>query len=142
MTTCMTRTGFPSETSVIVDTSAVIAVIRAEPEADTFEEAFATAGVARISAATKLELAMVAGPRQWAHAEAFLTAARVKTVAFDSDQFDVARMAHERYGRGSGSPAKLNFGDCFSYALAKAYDEPLLFKGEDFTHTDIRSALP
>lgn len=126
---------------MIVDTSAVIAVIRAEPEADACEEVLATAAIARISTATKLELALVAGPQQWAQVEALLDAARVRTVAFDSAQFEVARLAHLRYGRGSGSPAKLNFSDCFSYALAKAYDEPLLFTGDDFAHTDVRSAL-
>lgn len=126
---------------MIVDTSAVIAVVRSEPESEAFEELLATAGITRISAATKLELSIVAGPRQWPQVAELLAAARVETVAFDSAQFEVARLAHVRFGRGSGSAAKLNYGDCFSYALAKAYDEPLLFKGDDFTHTDVRSAL-
>ena len=62
-------------------------------------------------------------------------------VPIDKKQAYIARDARNEYGRGSGSPAKLNMGDCFAYALAKALDEPLLFKGDDFVHTDIRSAL-
>ena len=58
-----------------------------------------------------------------------------------AEHAELARTAHRRFGRGSGHPARLNFGDCFAYALAKATGEPLLFKGEDFGHTDIRSAL-
>lgn len=62
-------------------------------------------------------------------------------VAFDVDQLAAARVAYSRYGRGSGHPARLNMGDCFSYALAKSRNLPLLFKGDDFIHTDIEPAL-
>jgi ribonuclease VapC len=62
-------------------------------------------------------------------------------VPFDAEQLAAARDAHRRYGRNSGSRAQLNFGDCMSYALAKVTGEPLLFKGDDFTHTDITPAL-
>jgi ribonuclease VapC len=73
--------------------------------------------------------------------DAFLEAAGTTIVPFDEDQARVARAAYARYGKGSGSPARLNFGDCFSYALAKTTGLPLLFKGDYFTHTDVTPAL-
>ena len=66
---------------------------------------------------------------------------RIDVVAFDAALAETARSAHRRHGRGSGQPAQLNYGDCMAYALAKQMDEPLLFKGNDFVHTDITPAL-
>lgn len=71
----------------------------------------------------------------------FMNRFEIEVVPVDVDQARVAREAYRDYGRGSGHPAKLNFGDCFAYALASVTDEPLLYKGDDFVHTDIRSAL-
>jgi ribonuclease VapC len=76
-----------------------------------------------------------------AQIDAFLTEMNIGIAAFTADQARIARDAHARFGKGSGHPAQLNFGDCFSYALAQALDAPLLFKGADFSHTDIRPAL-
>jgi ribonuclease VapC len=72
--------------------------------------------------------------------ERFVTGFNVILVPFTMSQLDIARQAYRQYGRGSGHPAKLNFGDCFSYALAIDFDEPLLFKGNDFNHTNVRIA--
>ena len=73
--------------------------------------------------------------------DAFIRESRVTIEPVDEDQVRIARAAYRAYGRGSGHQARLNFGDCFSYALAKVRDEPLLFKGDDFSHTDLRSAV-
>jgi ribonuclease VapC len=125
---------------MIVDTSALIAILREEPEADQFIRALATRP-SRISAPTLLETMIVGTPVRRIDVHGLLERTATNVVPFDRNLTQLAAAAHEQYGRGSGSPARLNFSDCFSYALAKAYDEPLLFKGEGFTHTDVRSAL-
>lgn len=127
---------------MILDTSAVIAIIRGEQDADPYTLALAAAGAAKIATPTALELALVAGPDRADEVDYFLQRSRTQVVPFDGPQLAAARQAHARYGRGSGSPARLTFGDCFSYALAKVSGEPLLFKGTDFQHTDIEPALP
>jgi len=71
----------------------------------------------------------------------YLEGAALSVAPVTARQARIARAAYRDFGRGSGHPAKLNFGDCFAYALAIERDEPLLFKGDDFTHTDVRSAL-
>ena len=109
---------------MIVDTSALIAILRDERDAMNYARAIANAAIRRISAANYVETAAV------------IDASRDPIA---SRRFD--REAYRDFGRGSGHPARLNFGDCFAYALAKAMDEPLLFKGDDFTQTDIKSAL-
>lgn len=125
---------------MIVDTSAVVAILRGESDALAYATALRDAPSASISAATVLECALVLGPSRKEDLNEFLSRA-VVIVPFDVKQLEVARVGHALYGRGSGSKAKLNFGDCFSYALAKVTAEPLLFKGDDFGHADIVPAI-
>lgn len=126
---------------MILDSSAVVAIIRDEPEAHGFSEAIAAAATVAVSTATVLELSIVLGPLRQQVLDDFLATMRVALVPVDGDQLTVARRAHIAYGRGSGSRARLNYGDCFSYALAKSTGEPLLFKGDDFVHTDVVPAF-
>lgn len=125
---------------MIVDSSALVSILRQEPDARVFAEALERSPVVRVSAATLLETSLVIGPRRQPELESLIDASGIEVVAFDGAQWRVARDAHSTYGRGSGSPARLNLGDCFSYALAKVTGMPLLFKGEDFTHTDVEPA--
>jgi ribonuclease VapC len=126
---------------VIVDTSALIAILRDESEAPAFAEAIATAAACRMSAASFLEAAAVidAGrdPVASRRFDELLATAQVMIEPVTETQARTAREAYRDFGKGSGHPAQLNFGDCFAYALAKETGEPLLFKGDDFHHTDI-----
>jgi len=128
---------------MIVDSSAVLAVLLDEPEAEEFSVLLVDHPT-RISAANWLEAAMVAeSSRNPTTARSFdrmieVTQTRIEPVT--AAQARTARAAFRRYGRGSGSPARLNFGDCFAYALAAETGEPLLFKGDDFPHTDVPAA--
>jgi ribonuclease VapC len=124
---------------LIIDTSALVAIALQEPEADEFIRLIATSPVA-MAAPTILEAALVLRPVQAGWLDEMLTLMQVRTVAFDETHLAVARQAMATYGKGTGSPARLNFGDCLSYAVAKVAGEPLLFKGDDFTHTDIEPA--
>lgn len=130
---------------IVIDTSALIAIFRLEPEADAFLKAIVRAQARAISAVTVLETSMVMSGGAAADAEVFqpldefLSEAGVEIAAFDADQSRVARDAFLRFGKGRHKAA-LNFGDCASYALAKSRAAPLLYKGEDFRRTDIRSA--
>lgn len=128
---------------MIVDTSALMAVLLSEPEATQFG-ALLEIESSMISAATMLEAEIVARGRRGEalvrELHSILDEAAI--IAVDERQARIAGEAYRRYGRGSKHPAKLNFGDCFSYALAMARDEPLLFKGDDFIHTDVRVAAP
>jgi ribonuclease VapC len=130
---------------VIIDTSALVAMIRGEPEADQFERLLRGSGDARISAASYLELAVVIdaarNPIASAALDEALMAYRIRVEPFTPSQARLARSAYERFGRGSGHPARLNMGDCFSYALARELGEPLLFKGGDFALTDIEVVI-
>lgn len=130
---------------MIIDTSALIAILRREPEAATLAEAIETAEQCRISAANYLEAAIVIDGRRDPVAsrrlDDLLQEAEIAIEPVDAEQARLAREAYRDYGKGSGHPARLNFGDCFSYALARSRREPLLFKGEDFTQTDIAPAL-
>ena len=130
---------------MIVDSSAIIAILADEPEATAFSNALEAASNIAIAAPTLVELYIVADrardPRARSALDDLLRAVDPEIVAFTVDHATIAREAHRNFGRGSGHAARLNFGDCFAYALAKATGEPLLFKGDDFTHTDIRSAL-
>ncbi len=130
---------------MIVDTSALIAILRDEPDAISYAQAIAKATVRRVSAATYVETAAVIDasrdPIASRRFDDLLREARVVIEPVTVAQARIARAAYRDFGRGSGHPAGLNFGDCFAYALAKAVNEPLLFKGDDFTHTDIASAL-
>ncbi len=130
---------------MIVDTSALVAVLRREPEASAFAYAMQAAETLRLSAATYVEASVVIdGERKEASTrwlDAFLSEGAFIIEPVTVEQARIARAAYRDFGRGSGHPARLNFGDCFAYALARALDEPLLFKGEDFAHTDVKRAL-
>lgn len=126
---------------MIVDTSALIAILRDEPEAETIAAALAAAQVPRISAANYLETAIVIDasrdPIASRHVDELFTKARLVIEPVTAEQAVIARAAYRDFGKGSGHPAQLNFGDCFAYALAKMAGEPLLFKGEGFSRTDL-----
>ena len=128
---------------MILDTSALVAILFEEPEAVTFATLILQAEVCRLSVANHLELSMVlerqAKPEAARQAEAFLRAASVILEPVTLHQGVLARQAYYDYGRGRHR-AQLNFGDCFAYALAKEKGEPLLFKGNDFARTDVRIA--
>jgi ribonuclease VapC len=130
---------------VIIDTSAVIAILRNEPEAPAFTEAIATANRRRISAANYLEAAIVMDgnrdPVVSRRFDEFVEAAELAIEPVTMQQMAIARAAYRDFGRGSGHPASLDFGDCFAYALAKDTGESLLFKGDDFGCTDLKPAL-
>lgn len=130
---------------MIVDTSAVVAILRAEPEAARCAEAVEAAHRRRISAANYLEAAVVIDgsrdPVVSRRFDEFIKIAQIEIEAVTQRQAELARAAYRDFGKGSGHPARLNFGDCFAYALASDTGEPLLFKGEDFGHTDIARVL-
>jgi ribonuclease VapC len=129
---------------MIVDTSALIVILRDEPEARAFAMAIADTDRRRMSAANYLETAIVIdGSRDPIASRRFDDLLREAGIAIEpvtEDQAKVAREAYRDFGRGSGHAARLNFGDCFAYALAKTSGEPLLFKGDDFIHTGIHAA--
>ncbi|MEJ7793985.1 MAG: type II toxin-antitoxin system VapC family toxin [Nocardioides sp.] len=115
-------------------------MLRDEPEAGAFMGLVAAAPTPKVSTTTLLEVFLVEGAARQERIDAFLREAGVRGVPFDMAHLEAARDAHSRYGKGSRHPAKLNFGDCMAYALAKVTGEPLLFKGDDFTHTDVEPA--
>jgi len=131
--------------AVIVHASALIAILRAEPEATACAEAIAAASRCRISAANFVEAAIVIDasrdPVASRRFDDLVKEAGLVIEAVTEAHARIARDAYRDFGRGSGHAARLNFGDCFAYALARATGEPLLFKGDDFLHTDIRPAL-
>jgi len=129
---------------MVADTSALLAILLNEPESAVFAAAIEAADVRLVSAATVLELSLVlesrfgeAGGREL---DLLLHRAEFDVVPVDAEQVELGRGAFRRFGKGR-HPAGLNFGDCFSYALAVSLGEPLLFKGEDFRRTDVASAL-
>jgi ribonuclease VapC len=128
---------------MVLDTSALVAILTDEPERRAFNELIERSGARLISAATVLEAALVIESRKGEHGgrelDLFLHRARFEVVPVDAEQVEIARTAYRNYGKGR-HPAGLNFGDCFSYALAKQRGEPLLYKGGDFALTD--AALP
>ncbi|MBP2238670.1 ribonuclease VapC [Sinorhizobium kostiense] len=128
---------------MVIDTSAIVAIAFNEPEAETYEQKVVDAPRRFISAATVLELAIVIearlGEAGAAELDLWLYKAGVEIVAVDAEQIAVARRAWRSYGKGR-HPAGLNYGDCFSYALARTRNEPLLYKGDDFSRTDIETA--
>lgn len=129
---------------MILDSSAVVAILRAEPDAPGYADAIEAAPVCRISAANWLESAIVlsdrADPVTGRRFDEFMREAAVSIEPVTAAQARTARDAYRDFGRGSGHPAQLNFGDCFAYALAAETGEPLLFKGDDFGHTDVLPA--
>lgn len=126
---------------MIVDSSALIAVLNQESDADLHLTAMSAADQLSMAAPTRLEAAIVADRIGLRGIHGLIRLAAIEVVAFTPEHAEVAVDAHRRYGRGSGSKAKLNFGDCIAYAVAKVSGEPLLFKGDDFHHTDVRPAL-
>lgn len=128
---------------MIVDTSALIAIVNAEPEAAAFVSRLSGEPHVRMSAVTLFEFGMVVdrwrNPRATAIAERLLLQIEVEIVSVDANAAAAARRAYVLYGKGF-HPAQLNFGDCFAYALAKETGEPLLFKGNDFALTDVEPA--
>lgn len=129
---------------MVVDSSALLAILLDEPEREDFIREIAEVGDPVISAATLLEASMVMESRFGAAGvtklDEFLAAAEVRTIALDDMQAYVALEGFHHYGKGR-SPAGLNFGDCLAYGLAMAHGRPLLFKGDDFRHTNVEAAL-
>ena len=127
---------------MIVDSSALMAIVNDEPGAAGLLRTAAEA-TCRMSVATWLEVSIVADNRSAAHGERLdkiIEALEIEIVPVSTRHGVVARNAHRRYGRGSGSAARLNFGDCFAYALSVESGEPLLFTGDDFAQTDVARA--
>lgn len=131
--------------TVAVDTSALIAIINAEPEAGAFLDVIGMASEAFVSSASLFEahcvLCRSIGGENVDAFNELVERLELTVVAFDSTQLKAAKSAYSHYGRGSQHAADLNMGDCFSYALAKSRNLPLLYKGNDFVHTDIEPAL-
>ena len=126
-----------------IDSSAILAILFEEPDADRFKHAITDAWPRRMSTVALLEMAMVVEGRGGTDAgndlDAFLRRTRIEFVPVTAEQASAARQAWRRFGKGN-HPAALNFGDCFAYALAAVTGEPLLFKGDDFALTDIEAA--
>ncbi len=130
---------------MIIDSSALIAIVKGEPEAESIALAMEAAEVLRISAGTYFETSIVVdgyrNPKLSARFDEIVEHSNVLIEPFTVEQAKIARQAYRDYGKGSGHRANLNFGDCLSYALAREKREPMLYKGDDFVHTDIRSAI-
>ena len=129
---------------MIIDTSAIMAILRDEPDAPELGEALTQAASVSISAATLVEACMVAegraGPPVRDRLDRLLAEGRVQVVPFTAEHAAVAADGWRRFGKGR-HPAGLNLGDCFAYALAQSRNEPLLFTGADFSLTDVKAAL-
>jgi ribonuclease VapC len=129
---------------MVIDTSALIAILRREPEEQAFRGAIKLASSRLLSASTRVEIGIVAlglaGDVGLKQADALLETLRVEAVPLSADHARLAIDAFRHFGKGQHR-ARLNLGDCFSYALAKATGEPLLFKGDDFSQTDIKRAV-
>ena len=129
---------------IVIDTSAVIAILRKEPERDLFADLIGEADAVFFSAVGYLEASMVLvgrdRPRRANELDTLVDELAVELVAFDEQQAKISQDAFIRFGKGR-HPAGLNFGDCVSYALARSRRLPLLYKGADFAKTDIASAL-
>ena len=130
---------------MIIDTSAVIAVLKEESDAPRFLRVLTmSAEPKRMSAANYLEAAIVVdanrNPLLSRRLDELIVQTEIMAEPVTVEQAEIARAAYRDFGRGSGHPAQLNFGDCFAYALAKSMREPLLFKGDDFPQTDVAIA--
>ena len=129
---------------MIVDSSALVAILRSEDDAARFADALASADAARMSVVSWVEVALVVDsardPVASRRFDELIHAGDIEVVPVTASQAALARQAYRDFGRGSGSPAQLNVGDCFAYALATEAREPLLYKGDDFGHTDITAA--
>lgn len=129
---------------MILDTSALMAVIQYEDEADAFFNAIRTAAIVEMSAATYLDAGIVLDrdpdPIVGRRLDELIATLAIVIEPVTAAQALIARQAYRDFGKHSGHPARLNFGDCFAYALAKERRAPLLFKGDAFRHTDIAAA--
>ena len=129
---------------MILDSSVLIAILRGEPEAAAFAATIQRIAERRISAVNYVEAAVVSDksrdPIARHRFDELVQEIGLTVEAVTWQQARIAREAYRDFGRGSGHPARLNFGDCFAYALAKDLAEPLLFKGEDFSQTDVLRA--
>jgi ribonuclease VapC len=126
---------------MIVDTSAIVAMLQLEPEATAMLRLLSKDPESKMSAATYLECGIVVdGPKQpkaSANLDALIRRLKIEIAPLTESQAKIARQAYQDYGKGSGHQAKLNFGDCFAYALAAETGEPLLFKGNDFVEAGL-----
>jgi ribonuclease VapC len=129
---------------MIIDSSALIAILKRESEWETLSESLDASNSSKMSAASLLETSIVVDgwrnpvlSREW---DDLVDRFSIHIEPVTESQARIARQAYRDYGKGSGHPANLNFGDCFSYALARDKREPLLYKGNDFVHTGLRSA--
>src|SRR3954447_18393004 len=131
---------------MVIESSAIVALLLGEPETEALVAAIAAAQRRVVSAGSYLESAIVISARSGSTAQAqldeLLDSLGIAILPFTREQADTTIEAYRRYGKGSGHPANLNFGDCFAYALAKLTDEPILFKVNDFSQTDLRPAVP
>lgn len=130
---------------MIVDSSALIAILKREAQWSSLSETLDAARSSRISAASYLESSIVVdgwrNPTLSREFDELIERFNIQIEPVTFEQARIARQAYRDFGEGSGHPAGLNFGDCFSYALAREKREPILYKGDDFGHTDLRSAL-
>lgn len=129
---------------MVIDTSALICILLGEPEAEEFARAIALDWKRLMSSVNALEAAIVIEAKKGEpgsrELDLLLCRSKIEIVPFDLRQYELARMAWQSFGKGR-HPAELNIGDCCAYALSKAQGEPLLFKGEDFSRTDLPSVL-
>jgi len=130
---------------VIVDSSAIVAILKQEPDWRIFAASLDASEEIFLSAGTYLEISVVIGrlndPVMNRQINELMEEFSILIEPFTAEQARIARQAYRDFGKGSGHRANLNFGDCFAYALARVKREPLLYKGDDFVHTDLRSAL-
>jgi ribonuclease VapC len=130
---------------MIVDTSAIIAILKREAGWSALSKSLDASNSSRISAANYFESAIVVdgwkNPILSREFDDLIEKFRIAIEPVTAAQAGIARQAYRDYGKGSGHPAQLNFGDCFSYALAREKREPILYKGNDFVHTDLRPAV-
>jgi len=129
---------------MVIDTPALLAILLQEPEAERFTRAIAGAATRLLSAANLQEVAIVIQARYGDEGsrdlDLLVLKLRLEIAPVTEQQVGIARRAYRQYGKGQGHPAALNYGDCFAYALARDAGAPLLFKGDDFSHTDVATA--
>ena len=130
---------------MVIDSSAILSILLAEEDAETFARAIESADQRLLSAATFVETAIVIQTKKGDNGEReldlLLHRGGIEIVSVDAEQAEIARAAYRRYGKGR-HPAGLNYGDCFTYALAKSTGEPVLYKGTDFARTDLYPTAP
>ena len=130
---------------MIVDSSAIVAILKQEPDWRIFAASLDASEEIYLSAGTYLEISVVIGrlndPVMNRQIDELMEEFSILIEPFTGEQARIARQAYRDFGKGSGHRANLNFGDCFAYALARVKREPLLYKGDDFVHTDLKSAL-